>query len=129
MRRIVSEFGRFTHPKYNAYGLPGHNCVIGIVRTPGPAGAAYTVISAMSVSRRQFLFSSTALPLLAEKKPVERPNLLLLLADGLPDWMVGSYGNKDVHTPAIDRLAQTGTQVPGSHRMLSGRATSRNASC
>jgi arylsulfatase A-like enzyme len=86
----------------------------------------------MLVSRRQFVFGSAALPLLAEKKPVERPNLLLLLADGLPDWMAGCYGNKEVHTPAIDRLAQTGTRfldhivcspVPATSRnvMLTGR--------
>src|SRR5689334_8762386 len=86
----------------------------------------------MPVSRRDFLIGSSALPLLAAKKPVETPNLLLLLADGLPDWMVGCYGNREVQTPNLDRLAQTGmrfldhivcTPVAGPSRnsMLTGR--------
>ena len=81
----------------------------------------------MPVSRRHFLFSTAALPLFAAKKPVARPNLLLLLADGLPNWMVGCYGNKEVHTPAIDRLAQTGTRFLDHIVCSPVASTSRNA--
>lgn len=56
-------------------------------------------------------FGSFALPLLAAKKqPAPRPSVLLFMVDDLPAWMLGAYGNKEVHTPAIDRLAQTGTR-------------------
>jgi arylsulfatase A-like enzyme len=65
----------------------------------------------MLVSRRGFFLGSLALPVLAAKKPVPvRPNILLVLVDGLPSWMLGAYGNKEVHTPNIDRLALAGTR-------------------
>jgi arylsulfatase A-like enzyme len=67
----------------------------------------------MLLTRRYFFFGSLALPLLATRKKkleIDRPNLLLILVDGLPCWMLGCYGNKDVRTPNIDRLSQTGTR-------------------
>lgn len=71
----------------------------------------YILLVLMLVSRRNFLLGSLALPALAAKKeaPV-RPNILLVVADELPCWMLGAYGNKEVRTPNIDRLAQTGTR-------------------
>jgi len=70
----------------------------------------------MLVSRRHFFFGSLALPALAAKKPAakkpapERPHVLLILVDGLPAWVLGCYGNKEILTPNLDRLAQTGTR-------------------
>jgi arylsulfatase A-like enzyme len=89
----------------------------------------------MLVSRRNFFLGSLASPLLAaKKKKVDRfrPNLLLILVDGLPAWMVGCYGNQEVRTPNIDRLSQTGTRflnaftpapapLPGRNAYLTGR--------
>jgi arylsulfatase A-like enzyme len=64
----------------------------------------------MNLSRRHFFFGSLALPSLAATKPLgEQPNVLLILVDGLPAWILGCYGNRQVRTPNIDRLAQTGT--------------------
>src|ERR1039458_10695554 len=78
--------------------------------TPQPA-ASYTYISPMNLSRRHFFFGSLALPTLTAAKPLgEQPNVLLILADGLPSWILGCYGNREVRTPNIDRLAQTGTR-------------------
>ena len=39
-----------------------------------------------------------------------KPNVLLILVDGLPSWILGCYGNREVRTPQIDRLAQIGTR-------------------
>ena len=65
----------------------------------------------MTLSRRHFFLSSLALPALAAKKPAgETPNILLILAENLPAWILGCYGNREVQTPHIDRLAQTGTR-------------------
>ena len=65
----------------------------------------------MLVSRRHFFFGSLALPALAAKKPApERPNFLLVVVDGLPAWVLGCYGNKEILTPNLDRLAATGTR-------------------
>jgi arylsulfatase A-like enzyme len=57
--------------------------------------------------------SSMALPAFAaqkKKKQAEpdRPNIVLLIADNVPAWVLGTYGNKDMRTPNIDRLAQMG---------------------
>src|SRR5450755_1691284 len=64
----------------------------------------------MNLSRRHFFFGSLALPAFAAKPLGEQPNVLLVLAEGLPSWLLGCYGNKEVRTPNIDRLAQTGTR-------------------
>jgi arylsulfatase A-like enzyme len=87
----------------------------------------------MSLSRRHFFFGSLALPALAATKaPAERPHILLILADRLPSWILGCYGNNEVRTPNLDRLAQTGLRflnhfacapapVPGRATLLTGR--------
>jgi arylsulfatase A-like enzyme len=87
----------------------------------------------MPFNRRRFLLGSLALPALAEKKPAgERCNLALILVDDLPAWMLGCYGNKEVRTPNIDRLANTGVRFtrhftaapatgPGRATLLTGR--------
>jgi arylsulfatase A-like enzyme len=87
----------------------------------------------MILSRRHFFFGSLALPALAAPKNTgDRPNILLILVDGLPAWMLGCYGSKDVHTPNIDRIAATGVRFrnhfaaspsagPGRASLLTGR--------
>jgi arylsulfatase A-like enzyme len=86
----------------------------------------------MPLSRRQFIYGSLALPALAATPAGEQPNILLILADGLPAWILGCYGNKESRTPNIDRLANTGTRflnhyagapVPAAGRtaLLTGR--------
>jgi arylsulfatase A-like enzyme len=68
----------------------------------------------MSATRRHFLFGALAAPMLAADKKdkkraaPERPSILLILGNELPSWMLGCYGNTEIHTPNIDRLAQTG---------------------
>lgn len=69
----------------------------------------------MNWSRRSFLASS-ALPLLAQKSApsAPRPNIVLVLADDLASWMLGCYGNQEIRTPNIDRLAKAGTRFANS---------------
>jgi choline-sulfatase len=59
----------------------------------------------MSLERRYFLLGS-----LMQKGAIQRPNILLILADDLAAWMLGCHGNKEIRTPNIDRLAQSGTR-------------------
>jgi len=40
----------------------------------------------------------------------KRPNVLLIYTDDHAQWAVGAYGNKDVHTPTMDRLATEGVR-------------------
>src|ERR1700760_3990661 len=75
----------------------------------GRRGISYTVSSPMPITRRHFFFGSLALPAFAAKQPPPRPNVLLFLVDNLPSWMLGCYGNKEVKSPHIDELSQSGT--------------------
>jgi arylsulfatase A len=65
----------------------------------------------MSISRRQFVASSLALPAFAAPKKVQGPGIVLVLVDNLPAWMLGCYGGKEVATPNINHLAQTGVRL------------------
>jgi arylsulfatase A-like enzyme len=42
--------------------------------------------------------------------PAQKPNILMVLCDDLAAWMLGTYGNREIKTPNIDRLARTGTK-------------------
>ncbi|MDM8006155.1 MAG: sulfatase-like hydrolase/transferase [Phycisphaerae bacterium] len=50
-----------------------------------------------------------------------RPNVVFILTDNHSAWTLGCYGNKDIRTPNIDRLAAEG--------MRFGRCFSSNAVC
>src|SRR5215470_18364 len=63
----------------------------------------------MTLSRRSFL-GSLALPAFAAPPAGEQPNIVLIVADGVGAWLLGCYGNKEIRTPNIDRLATTGTR-------------------
>jgi len=70
----------------------------------------------MNWTRRSFLASAAAAPLLAgasngEKGlPPARPNFVLIVAEDLAAWMVGCYGNLEIKTPNLDKLASTGAR-------------------
>ena len=61
------------------------------------------------------LYSSTAL------LGSERPNIVFILTDNHGAWTLGCYGNPDIRTPHIDRMAKEG--------MLFTRAMSSNPVC
>ena len=49
------------------------------------------------------------------KAPVIRPNLVIILADDLGYGDLGCYGNKDISTPNIDRMATQGIRFTDFH--------------
>jgi len=51
----------------------------------------------------------------------ERPNVVIIMTDNHSEWTLGCYGNKDIKTPHIDKLAKNGT--------LFTRAFANNAVC
>ena len=51
----------------------------------------------------------------------KKPNVVFILTDNHGAWTLGCYGNKDIRTPNIDRLAAGG--------MLFNRAMSSNPVC
>jgi arylsulfatase A-like enzyme len=44
-----------------------------------------------------------------------RPNVVLILTDNHGAWTLGCYGNPDIRTPHIDRLAREGLRFPHSY--------------
>jgi len=87
----------------------------------------------MQLSRRHFVAGGLALPgLTGAKTPEPRPNVVLILVDYLPSWILACYGDKNVRTPNIARLAKTGVRLlnhfaaspapgPGRASLLTGR--------
>ncbi|GIU78768.1 MAG: arylsulfatase A family protein [Bryobacteraceae bacterium] len=68
----------------------------------------------MELTRRG-LMASVAGPFLMQRRAAgPRPNIVLVLADDLAAWMTGCYGNREIRTPNIDRLADAGTRMAQS---------------
>ena len=41
---------------------------------------------------------------------MNKPNIVFIISDDQGPWAAGCYGNAEIRTPAIDRIAQTGTR-------------------
>jgi len=67
------------------------------------------------------LSSSLPAPGAARPAAEDRPNLVLIMTDNHGAWTLGCYGNRDIRTPNIDRLAREG--------VLFSRCYSSNAVC
>ncbi|NQT54150.1 sulfatase-like hydrolase/transferase, partial [bacterium] len=81
-----------------------------------------------SPSRRRFLTTTLAavgtVPLASPARAedtMRRPNLVFIMTDNQGAWTLGCYGNPDIRTPHIDRLAAEGMRFT--------RAYSANAVC
>jgi hypothetical protein len=66
---------------------------------PSPRAAA-TLAAAL------FLAPGSASRLSAAERP---PNVVFILTDNHGAWTLGCYGNKDIRTPHLDRMAKEGT--------------------
>ena len=85
----------------------------------------------MLVSRRTFFFGSLALPAFAgktgkKKAEAPRPGILLILADELPAFALGSYGNKEIRTPTLDFLSQMGMRFTNHFACAPAAVAGRN---
>ncbi len=69
---------------------------------------------------------------------VPRPNVVFVLTDDQGPWAAGCYGNDEIRTPSIDRLADTGTRFerffvacpvcsPSRATFLTGRINSQHS--
>ena len=50
-------------------------------------------------------------PLPAAETATARPNVIMIVADDLGWGDLGCYGNPDLDTPVLDRLARTGVRL------------------
>ena len=74
----------------------------------------------MNWTRRSFLTSAAAAPLLASAAhgtphgdraaSSQRPNVVVIVAEDVAAWMLSCYGNLEIKTPNIDRLAAAGVR-------------------
>ena len=55
------------------------------------------------------VFCTLLLVTAAEAAEVDRPNVILIMTDNHGAWTLGCYGNRDIRTPNIDRMAEEGT--------------------
>jgi arylsulfatase A-like enzyme len=62
-----------------------------------------------------------------EPAPAPRPNILLIVADDLGYGDLGSYGQKNIRTPALDRLAAGGMRFTAHYAGSTVCAPSRSA--
>lgn len=74
-------------------------------RSRGRALSGRAVISTFAVAALMLLFPAGRLA----AAPQARPNVVLIVTDNHGAWTLGCYGNREIRTPQIDRLAREGT--------------------
>jgi arylsulfatase A-like enzyme len=79
----------------------------------------------MTLTRRAYLAATLALGRRAGAAPA-RPNIPWIIGDGL-GVELGCYGNRQVETPHMDRLAQGGTRFTNCHSTSPVCSSSRSA--
>lgn len=82
-------------------------------------------------SRRELLAAAAAaaVPAVAQRRLTragwEAPNVVLIVAENLGDWMCGCYGNRAIQTPNIDLLARMGTRFANCYSVVPAASASR----
>lgn len=89
------------------------------------------------MTRRSLFQLAATAPMAASTQPAPRPNIVLIVADDLGYSDLGCFGNKEVHTPHLDRMASEGVRftdfvvswpacTPSRSTILTGRYPQRN---
>ena len=100
----------------------GHRAGIRIAEELIMKDQVLATIRGISTHRKPYLFISLLLlssaigtgPQVSSAMPAGaqvRPNILYIMVDNQPASIVGAYGNPDVRTPNIDRLANEGIRL------------------
>lgn len=77
------------------------------------------------MNRRQFLSTIAAAPASLNAQAQARPNILFILADDLGYGDLGCYGQRQIQTPALDRLAADGIRFTQAYSGATVCAPSR----
>ena len=78
--------------------------------------------------KKQFFTLTIIISLLFScTKPIEKPNIVILIADDVSWDDLGCYGNEFVKTPNIDNLADDGLVFKNTYLTTSSCSPSRNS--
>ena len=79
--------------------------------------------------KKEIFILTIALSLLLSSctKPIEKPNIVILIADDVSWDDLGCYGNEFVKTPNIDNLAESGLVFKNTYLTTSSCSPSRNS--
>ncbi len=95
--------------------LHSRNSLIPVLECATRPPASLLSLSRVACSRKScyslficFVFAFVAVPTTTATES-ERPNIVVILTDNHGAWTLGCYGNSEIATPHIDRLAQEGT--------------------
>src|SRR5947209_3929326 len=75
-------------------------------------------MSKLDISRRDLLRAATGLSIGVRpmtQRPVGRPNILVLMTDDHGQWASHCYGNRELSTPNMDLLAETGALMQNAY--------------
>jgi arylsulfatase A-like enzyme len=78
--------------------------------TPTSTSTATTTVTPTNTSTPTSTASSTVSPTVTPTATLVRPNVLFIFADDLGYGDLGSYGNEEIATPNLDRLAGEGAR-------------------
>ena len=73
------------------------------------------------------LACQTLTPTPSQAAPAAKPNIIVMIADDLTYRDIGAWGNKDVKTPNLDRLAAQGMRLTGCYTPASVCSPTRQA--
>ena len=82
---------------------------------------AYVASRLLGLAGLLAIFGSAAAHAVAKQDESSKPNVVLIMTDNQGAWTLGCYGNPEIQTPNIDRLAAEGT--------LFSRCYANNAVC
>lgn len=71
------------------------------------------------------LLTSCTLKPKEEKKPLQKPNVIFLIADDIGYGDLSCYGEKTIHTPNVDKLASRGIRFTNAHAVAATSTPSR----
>lgn len=70
-------------------------------------------------------FSCAGLPLTLCAQQVQKPNVIVIMADDIGYGDLSCYGKKTIHTPNVEKLAKSGMRFTDAHAVAATSTPSR----
>lgn len=79
--------------------------------------AAFTLVGCSEQSHTSAVNADKTLELSKSTSTSTKPNILFIFADDQSPKTIGAYGNSEIQTPNLDKLAQKGVNFTNAHNM------------